>query len=46
MLLTLFAIATEPAMRYLSRLFALLDERAQALEYRFSQGVTDPESNE
>ena len=46
MLFVLFAIATEPAMRYLTRLFAILDERAQALERSFSQGVTDPEEFE
>ena len=46
MLLALFAIATEPAMRYLSRLFELLDEKVQVVEKNFTEGMTDPDSYE
>lgn len=37
MLFVLFAIATEPCMRYLSRLFALIDSKIELLEHKLSR---------
>jgi cation-transporting ATPase E len=43
MLFVLFAIATEPAMRYLGRLFDLVDQKIEEAEERYRHGGQDDE---
>ena len=43
MLFVLFAIATEPAMRYLGRLFDLVDRKLEEAEERLRHGGQDDE---
>jgi hypothetical protein len=43
MLFGLFAIATEPAMRYLGRLFDLIDRKIEEAEDRYRRGGQDDE---